>query len=292
MKKTLLAIGIVAALFSCKKDDEVTVLEATDLTGTATLAGKITHEDPTSADDKYLAGAVVTVRVTNAALYPNSNNAQGTETYSATSDANGNYSVAVTVNQEGSAVTVSYSNVNVTENDGDVHAYSKGNWNTTLYAGVRTNNNVQYDKDKLTEATNVPVETAIVRGNIKIRHYVQQTSGGTIFNLEDVILANHPVKLTYDEDPTTFVERVYTTTTDADGNYSFTIDAADDKFNLDDDFEVMIADYDATQDTIMFDNTIITGEAGVFDDRTNTGSIDGGEIENNRDLTYSFFTVD
>ena len=291
MKKTLLAIGIVAALFSCKKDEEITPLEATDLTGTATLAGKITYTNP-SGNEKYLAGATVTVMVKNAELYPNSTNAQGSKTFTGTSDANGNYSIAVTVHQEGSAVTVSYANVNVTGNDGDVYAYSSADWATTLHGGVKTNNNVLYTSSKITDASNVVVGTAIVRGQIKIRHYRQQSSGSTVFNLVDFILPNHEVKLTYDEDPSTFAERVYTTTTDADGNYSFTIDAADEKYNLDDDYEIMIVDYDATQDTIMSNGFVIDGRPGVFNERSGQGAINAGEIDNNAHLTYFIFTAD
>ena len=69
MKKTLLTIGVVAALFSCSKEDEVTVLEATDMTATTVVAGKTTYEHPTTGNMISLPGAVVTVTVNNSDLY-------------------------------------------------------------------------------------------------------------------------------------------------------------------------------------------------------------------------------
>ncbi|MBK9284137.1 MAG: hypothetical protein IPM51_07420 [Sphingobacteriaceae bacterium] len=108
MKKSLLALTLTAALFSCKKDIEQKSLEATDITGMGWVKGTLrkTIITPdggagwTSNTKVPAAGVNVSVRVNKnggTGIYPNSNQS-GVEVFNGVTDANGNYAIAVKSN--------------------------------------------------------------------------------------------------------------------------------------------------------------------------------------------------
>lgn len=299
MKKTILALSLVVAIStlfsSCSKDDEETFV-ATNMTGVTVIQGVITHEDYNSGNEIGLAGAVVTVRIPNAQLYPNSPNAQGSRTYSGTSDENGNYSVSVTSNGEGVQGTITYSPVTLTVNPvtGEQQTYSSsGQTNMTFYAGVPVSHDRFYDNSTSVDISNIVVGTAIVRGKIEIQHWVQQNSiDSEFYMLENFPLANHTVTLIYDQDPTTLVERSYEVMTDANGDYAFTVETADYDYDLDNDYTVHLPNFDSAQDSIMFNGVTLSSTPGVFLEEEESGSVQSGDIINAVDLVHNTFIAD
>ena len=134
---------------------------------------------------------------------------------------------------------------------------------------------------------------AIVRGTIEIEQWVQQGSiTNPNFALEALPLPNYRVVLTYDQDPTTLAERTYETFTDANGDYSFSIESADFDFNLDNDYRISIPDFSTTQDSIGFTGSIISSVPSVFLEESLAGSIEAGQVDNARDLLYNNFIAD
>ena len=115
MKKSLLALTLTAALFSCKKDIEQKSLEATDITGMGWVKGTLRKTIITpnggagwTSDTKVpAAGVNVSVRVNKNGtfgIYPTSNQS-GVEVFNGVTDANGNYAIAVKSNGTSNGVT-------------------------------------------------------------------------------------------------------------------------------------------------------------------------------------------
>jgi hypothetical protein len=295
MKKTLLTIGVVAALFSCSKEDEITVLEATDLTGTAVVTGTISGDNPLNGwNTAGLEGVPVSIRVDNDQLYPNNSSAQGSEVYSGTTDAEGRYSISVTVNQEGSAANVTFGNkIIIDPANGYSYTFSDDNSSSgsyTLYANQNKVIDTEYDSDSNGNANTAPVGTGEVRGKVYIEKSIEWAAG--VFKDTLYYLDNQNVTLVYDYDPTTRMPKTYTATTDANGDYSFTVDCVDNMYQFDDDYEITIPDMNATFDTIMMNGSTSTGPTGYFNDDTRNGSLDANQIINNQDLFYNNFIED
>lgn len=295
MKKTILAFGILATLFSCSKEDETEFL-VTETTGTTTVQGTITHSDYISGNEIALEGAKVTIRIENSDLYPNSPNAEGSKTYTGVSDINGNYSISVVTNGEGALARITYSPVTliVDPSTGEKETYSNNTTtNITVYSGVPVSNDRFYNGNTTVDISDIIVDTAIVRGTLEIEHWVQQNNiTSTLYTREALPLANYKVILTYDQDPTTLKERVYEVFTDANGDFSFKVESADFDYNLDNDYRISVPDYDSTQDSIQFNGSILSSTPGVFIEESRTGSIEAGDIDNGRDLFYNNFTKD
>lgn len=295
MKKIILSLSIAATLFSCSKD-ETTDFVATETTGATVIKGTVTYSDFISGNEIALAGARVTVRIDNDDLYPNSPNAEGSRTYTGVSDANGNYSVSVITNGEGTLARISYAPVTleVDPSIGEKRTYSStAISNITVYTGVIVTNNRSYGSGTSVDISNIIVDTATVRGTLEIEHWVQQDSiTSTIYSIEALPLANYKVVLTYDQDPTTLQERVYEVFTDANGDFSFDIESADFDYGLDNDYRISIPDFSTTKDSILFNGSILSSTPGVYIEESRTGSIEGGNIDNARDLLYDNFIED
>ena len=111
MRNSILAIGLVAVLFSsCKKEHENN-FEATDMTGNATLSGQIVARMVApNGSGGYMnynvpaAGVQVQVRVNNGGtngLYPDAGGAVGSKVYTGVTDTMGNYRINVLANETG-----------------------------------------------------------------------------------------------------------------------------------------------------------------------------------------------
>lgn len=296
MKKTILAFGFIATLFSCGKDDETSNFVASNTTGITVIQGTITHSDFISGNEIALQGARVSVRIDNDDLYPNSPNAEGSRTYFDISDANGNYSIPVTTNSSGALARVTYSPVTLVVDPatGEKQTYSStGTTNITVYTGVPASNDRFYNTNTNVDISNIIVDTAIVRGTLEIEHWVQQDSITSNLYLKEALpLANYKVILTYDQDPTTLQERIYEIFTDANGDFSFSVESANFDYNLDNDYRISVPDFSTTQDSILFNGSILSSTPGVFIEESRTGSIEGGSIDNARDLFYNNFIED
>jgi len=296
MNKTLFTLAIATLLFSCSKEDAVEEFQATNMTGDTVIQGKVTHSDYNSGNEIALEGATVTVRIDNDDLYPNSPNAQGSEVYTATSDADGNYSITAKTNGDGVQARITYSPVTLTVDPttGEQQTYSNtGTTTLTAYKGVPLTNDVFYGSSTSVDISNIVVETAIVRGTVEIQQWVQQDSNTSeVYFLESLPLANTTVTLVYDQDPTTLQERTYEVTSDSNGDYEFTIETCDFDYDLDNGYEVILPVFDTTQDSISFTGVVLASTPGVFAQEDLSGSVQGGSVDNSRDLLYNNFTQD
>ena len=286
MKKTLLIVGISAALFSCKKQT-TKEFEATDLTGQSTLKGNIskpvfrtggaTHNEPA-------AGVEVSVRVNNNELYPNNSNAQGAKNYYGTTDANGNYVVNPVVNQSGVNALVTVPDmvstldtvINGTRRTGFLTQFiGNGGNNLTLTSGTETNFSFTYNYTTLGgNPGNLYIGDAWITGWVTyqtVRAYTSPSGSLTTLGNYSVAAGNTPVWLTYNVDPTTGTVRTYSVTTDVAGKYTFTVTAS---ANTPGTATLKLPDYIHTMDTTVYSNASFTtittpaktGKAGFYGD--------------------------
>lgn len=316
MKKAILAIGLTAVLFSCKKREE-NDFTATDNTGSTVVSGTITKEmwtlNTNASNNSYVSsifvpaeGVNVTVRVKkygNQGLYPAVSESQRPDlydSYTATTDANGRYSVSVKTNGMGVAATIATNEFTGTKDTlvgtsvktGLLNVYSAGSSNVTLYKGV----NYDYTRNIYGNAlVNAPVSynagTAVVTGSLGINYVKKRTN----FNLDTtLILAGATVYLEYDRDPITLQKKVYTATTDAQGKYSFTVTTPNQNVsNFNQQAKLWINDRAATRDTFTVSNQRVTGAAGVYFGYDYTiGGVYSTSINNANYFIYSSFTKD
>lgn len=306
MKKSLLAIGFSVVLFSCKKD-KTTDFTATDMTGNATLSGKITKtivaQNSGSGYSTVVVpaqGVEVSVRILNSQLYPNSPSAQGSMVYNATTDANGNYNITVKANSGGSTGTITVNDFVGTRDTIIGSTVKPGPYNN--FGGTTATKTFVRGQDQtftysmvgtalVTNPNQTPnIGTAIVTGSLFIT-YIKQT-GPTTYVPSSYILPNYPVTLKMDKDPTTQQIRTYTGMTDANGIYSFTVQTTDigTPGFTNQNATVQVPDYSATQDTIKTGNVRVTGRMGVFGNTSNnvTG-VTSTEIKNQINMSYNSF---
>jgi hypothetical protein len=316
MKKAILAIGLTAVLFSCKKREE-NEFTATDNTGTTVVSGTITRDQLTIATNGTLnttatnyaipaEGVNVTVRVKkygNQGLYPAVNESQrpdGFDSYSATTDANGRYSITVKSNGLGVQAVVTTNDFVATKDTllgssvktGLLNKYTGTNsGNVMLYKGVNYDRSINLTGSPLVNSPNViNAGTAIVTGSIGVTYVKKRTN----FNLDTVVaLSGATVYLEYDRDPVTLVKKTYMATTDNAGKYTFTVATPNNSeagFNKT--AKVWLNDRAANRDTFSVANTIVTGRAGVYSSVNNTyNNVYSTVIRNAANLTYSSFTV-
>lgn len=321
MKKSFLAaIALTVLLVSCKKEKK-TEFTATDMTGNATIWGKVTKpmisQNQGNGYSTYIvpaAGVRITARVNNNSLYPNStgSNSQGSRVYETTTDANGNYSLPVLAN--GNGVTCFWeihpwqgtvdTIINGVIKTGLVSNFTGASGNTTLIKGVSWNRNHQASTSAiLTNPVPTPtVCTAIVTGSLRIQYLRQDTipaGGGTpstnyFYVPTSYTLANHPVKLMFDKDPITQATKIYYGTSNSQGIYSFTIETTD--WNAsgfwNQDASVYVEDYATTMDTVKLNGSKVMGRAGVYHQQWNYSyGIYCNEIRNAVHLNYNSFTA-
>lgn len=224
MKKSLLAIGIIAALTSClKKQDGTTEINVTDQSGTVIISGKVmsNHENTVGTDVAVATeGVAVVVSVANDELFPNSNNAQGYRTYSTTTDAEGNYSLTVTVGPEETEATITFPTrvdtlyrvtesglvaIELVEWDGDSD-------DIDLIAGVAHEENYFYYPDNISSQTG----TVTIMGQLT-KYVVGADDNGNLNDVEIEVPAEGVIVTGLVNNET------FSATSDADGNYSMVI---------------------------------------------------------------------
>jgi hypothetical protein len=301
MKKSLLALTLTAALFSCKKDIEQKSLEAKDISGQGWVKGNLTKTIITpngtggwTNNTRIPAANVnITVRVaTNGVdgIYPNSNYAS-TEVFTGSTDANGNYAIGVKSNGTGTGVLASIfvegftstqdTVINGTTKVGKWYAYLgssspagtrvwKGQttwWNPTPWSNGGGNMSLIAD---ITNPTTPNIGSAIITGSIA-HSFVRSAStnnNGTVTtspptSTDVPVPDGTKVWYTFDVDPLTLSTRVYQTTTSA-GNYTFnvtTVAAGTNGFNQNG--TVWLSDLTGTRDTVKCLTTITGTVVGV-----------------------------
>jgi len=315
MKKSLLALTLTAALFSCKKDIEQKSLEATDITGTGYVKGNLqkTVIAPNGGggwnnDTKVAAAGVnISVRVaTNGfnGIYPNSNYAS-TEVFSGTTDANGNFNIAVKTNGTTNGVNAQVfvegwqgtqdtiingvtktgrlcnyfgitANLGVFKGQSSYLNLNRWSFNVGNMSVVNDNNN----------PTSSNLGTAVVTGSVG--YTVWQSSVNVISGtvqpaaITNTYVMKSPVGTkvyaTFSNDPLTLSPKPYQATTDANGSYIFnfaTVNAGTPGFGQS--ASIWVSDLQATRDTMKITSVytgttfvststaIATGRAGVYD---------------------------
>jgi hypothetical protein len=315
MKKSLLALSLTALLFSCKKET-TTDFTATDVTGTTTVKGTCTKNIITpngfggwqNNSRVPAAGVLVQIKVNKNNLYPNSI-AQGADVYSATTDANGNWSMNVKSNATGVTAYMTIAGFNST-----LDTLINGVTKTGLYAnyfGTTSSFNCfmgttfewgtyGFNASNLSSnPNNIMIGSASISGSVSANHILSTTTGtnpAVISTTNMAVPAGITVYMSIDKDPTLLATKNYTTTTDANGRYSFnfpTVASGTSGFNQN--ATIWVADYATTRDTVRVVNgnnaPTITGRAGVFGNvSTNQNGVYNNEIRNATNMNYNSFT--
>jgi hypothetical protein len=276
--------ALALALVSCKKDksEEFT---ATDVTGTSVVSGHVSKPlvtsdgagGWTSGSARTNAQAVkISITVNRSALYPNSN-AQGADVYSATTDANGNYSIPVKSNATGVPALITIEGFNGTIDTMQVNGQVKTGpaaifTGTTQTRTLVMGQNVRVDHDFSHQLVNgnpnnLQTGNATVTGSVSMS-LVRETTTGTVINHSSVnvpVSAGHKVYLSLSNDPGTMATRVYETTTDANGYYTFNVTTVGPgNTGFPQSAIVWVNDYAATRDTLRGTNTRVPGLPGVY----------------------------
>lgn len=322
MKKTLLALSLTVLFFSCKKDEK-TEFTATDVTGTTVVRGSVSKPiiTPTVVSGNTtwtntaripVANVVVQIKVNKNQLYPASI-AQGADVYSGVTDANGNYAITVKTNAQG--VNANWTIVGFTgTQDTVVNGVTKpGLWanyfgttaNVTLIMGQDYNaGHYNFNATNMTSNPNtIIVGSAIVSGSVGLQHFLKARTTGTAAsvafgNTITPIPAGTTVYMTLDKDPTTLATKWYTTTTDANGRYTFTfptVNSGTAGFNQN--ATIWVADFAGNKDSIETINggagSIIPGssKAGIFgNSSTNQNALYSNENRNATHISLTGFT--
>lgn len=300
MKKSLLALSLTTLVFaSCKKDIDQKSITTNETVGTGYVKGNLTKTIITPAGPNNwnnnttvgAAGVNIAVRVAkNGAngLYPNSS-IQGTDVYTGTTDANGNFNIAVKSNGRNGGVSADVmvegwqatmdTVVNGVTKTGRLSNYFGAEQTVQVYVGQSTfvnfntwsmgNGNVTIVNDVNNPGT-INQGTATITGSVNISHVRQMVTvvSGTpgapvISNTQVPAPAGTKVYCTFNSDPTTFSTKVYQTTLDANAGYSFniaTVAMGTPGFNQN--ATVWVADFAATRDTVKV-TTTMTGTVFV-----------------------------
>jgi hypothetical protein len=326
MKKSLFALSIVALFFSSCKKDETTEFTATDVTGTSTLKGYATKNIVVrnssntgwTAATMPASGAVVQVKVNkggNGGLYPNGSTNLGADVYSATTDANGYYSISFKSNSQG--VTAWYTFVGFTgTHDTLVNNTTKTGpagyyWGDTdtwgsLVMGQTYEQNYDYGSPSITNGNpnNIDIGQATVTGTIGMQLVLKTAPDATtapVFGTTVVpVPAGITVYMSLNKDPYLLANKVYTTTTNANGAYTFSNFAtvASGTSNFSQNANIWVADYVAVQDTHIVINNVITAAAkagvpGVYNNSsTNQNALYNNEFRNSANFNFAGFTND
>ncbi len=290
MKKSILILAFIGVLVSCKKEEVAEEFKATDLTGTTTIKGMVTKPQSTGSNVPAV-GVSISVKVNNADLYPNSPTATGSQVYTGTTDANGYYNISVkTLGGAGISALVTINNIVSTYDpiNGTQAIFDGTSATFTLISGVTKDYN--YTMTSTTIGSPVTTGTAVVTGTLKVMHYEEAPAG--VYTLKAYNLANHAVQLDFDKDPTTQLVKTYSGTTDASGNFSFTVSTTA-AAGYNNTAKLYVIDYSATQDTFKIGGSRVTGKAGYFGNtfmNVPGGAINPTEIRNGNTITYSAFS--
>ncbi len=321
MKKSLLVLSITLALFSCKKKEKESDFSATDVTGNSVVKGNVNKNVITpngsggwqNTNRVNMSGIVVTVKVNKGGangLYPNST-ANGADVYSATTDANGNYAINVKSNASGVQAIITIDGFTGTQDtiiNGNNHpglyaTYVGTSTTKTLFMGQNTTFDWNFTATNVSSnPNNFNVGTAIITGSISV-NYVRKVITGTVIAMSTTnvaVPANTPVYLSFDKDPTILAPKMYQTTTDAAGNYTFnvtTVASSQPGFNQD--ATIWINDWATSRDTMNYNGSTTpasflnktNGVSGVYQKVTiTTNGVYNTEIRNATNTGYNAFT--
>lgn len=317
MKKTLLALSITLALFSCKKKESTSDFSATDVTGTSVVKGNVNKNVITpngsggwiNTNRVNMAGVVVTIKVNKGGatgLYPNST-ANGADVYSAVTDANGNYAISVKSNATGVSALITIDGftgtqdtiINGVTKTGLYATYAGTSVTRNLFMGANTTFDHNYTATNVSSnPNNISIGGAIVTGSISMNLVRKQTTGTvvTMSSTNIAVPANTTVYLSFDKDPTLLTTKVYQTTTNAAGVYTFnlsTVAVGTSGFNQD--ATIWVADYATSRDTANYNGVnfinITPGLPGVYNKVTTTqNGVYNTEIRNAVNMNYNAFT--
>lgn len=296
MKNTFLLIGLTAVLFSCKKKEDNT-FEATDMTGSTVVEGTATKQ--IGGNTTPISGAVVTVKIKNSGtggLYPGSS-AVGSEVYSGTTDAMGRYAINVKTNGTGVSSEITFkgfSAKNDTAAAAIVYDYPTTVYTPTLYKGVNLTQNHTYMGTALVTPSNQGVGTATVSGMLYKPTWVHAAATGAATYSLTYPAANRMVYLEYDKDPMTLTKKIYSTTTDANGRYSFVVNTPNMGIaGFANAAKIYTTDWATTNDTVKFTGGVNTGKPGVYPGGTmNTTGVYSTVIKNAQNFGYMTFIND
>lgn len=296
MKNTFLLIGLTAVLFSCKKKED-NEFSATDMTGSTVVEGTATKQ--IGGNTTPLSGAVVTVKIKNGGtggLYPGSATV-GSEVYSATTDANGRYSISVKTNGTGVSSEITFKGFSAksdTAMSAITYDYPTTMYTPTLYKGVNVTQNHTYAGTPLVTPSNQGMGTAMVTGMLYKPTWVHAAATGAATYSLTYPAANRMVYLEYDKDPMTLTKKIYSTTTDASGRYSFTINTPNmGVAGFANSARIYTADWATTNDTVKFSGGVNVGRSGVYPGGTMTANgVYSTVIKNAQNFGYMTFVND
>jgi hypothetical protein len=287
MKTTyiLSAMGLFVIMMACKKDDPKT-FTPTDTTGTTVVKGNVnknvvTPDGSGGWTDASTArvpaqGVHISITVNKSSLYPNSS-AQGADVYSATTDANGNYSIPVKSNATGVTAMITIEGftgtldtlVNGQTRAGLSAVFQGTNLTTTLVMGQTQEVDHSFDSRNVSSNPNsIQAGNATVTGSVSVS-LIKETkldSVTTVYGSVNVpVEQGHKIYLKLDKDPISQTQKVYETTTDAKGYYTFTLSTvAPGTSGFNQTGTIWINDFASTRDTLKANNTRILGKPGVF----------------------------
>ena len=277
--KFITIITACAVMVACKKKEDPAPFSPTNVTGTTTVKGNVNKNVITpdgsggwtngSTARIPAQGVVVSITVSKSSLYPNSN-AQGADVYTATTDANGNFSIPVKSNANGVAASITIEGftgtldtlVNGQTKTGLSAVFEGTNMNRTLVMGQTAQVDYSFDSRNVASNPNsLQTGTATITGSVSVS-LVEQNSGNPI---NVAAPAGHKVYLRLSNDPATGSPKTYETTTDAQGVYRFDVaTVAMNTPGFSQNAQIWINDFATTRDTLKSDNTRITGRAGVY----------------------------
>lgn len=343
MKKSLLALTLTAALFSCKKEIEQKSLSSEDISGDGWVKGNLqkTVITPVAGGAGWTntvkvpaAGVNITIRVaTNGAngIYPNSSYAS-TQVFTGTTDANGNYAIAVKSSGTGAGVAAAVSVegfvgtqdtiINGVTKTGRTCQYIGQSSNVTVWKGQTTwyspntwsfaNNNMNVVVD-IQNPNAVNIGTAVVTGSVS-KSFIRwlttiqtatPTSTVSAQSNTNVPVSGGRVYLTLDVDPLTLSTKVYQTTTDAAGQYTFNVSTVNPGTpGYTQNSTVWVSDMVGTRDTVKVTVTMngtatisnvtatpfTTGQAGVYSGNTLNqaqNALFSNEVRNAVNINYN-----
>ncbi len=325
MKKSILAFSFILSvsaglMLSCKKKKDDTSFTQTDVTGTTVVKGNvnknvISHNGNgnwTNTNRVNMAGVTVTIKINKGGsqgLYPNSPSSSGASVYSGVTDASGNYAITVKANANGVSAQITIDGFTGTQ-DTVINGVTKTGL-YAIYAGMNTTRTLYMGQtvtvDHNFTATNVSSNPnnfitgmATITGSINM-NMIRKNITGTVIALSTTnvaVPANTTVYLSFDKDPALLTSKVYQTTTDAAGRYTFTVTTVPvNTPGFNQDATIWVADYAATRDTLNYNganNTFLNttpGPLGVFrSNPTFQSGVYSTDIRNATHLTYSMFT--
>lgn len=340
MKKSLIALSLTALVFaSCKKETTPAAFTPTDMTGTGWVKGNTSKNIVTPGAGTGLwistgrvpaAGVNVTVRVPKSGgvgvgLYPNSTS-QGSDVYTGTTDAQGNYAISVKTNGSGVQAQITIDGFTGTL-DTLINGVKKtglyGNFvgtgptNRSVWTGQTSWLDYQFNASNLTTNPNsIQLGSAQVTGSVSRSLYTQSTTANsqTVGPVPSTVMivptntavAGITVYLDFNMDPLNLVTKSYQTTTDATGNYIFSNITTVPQSLAGAGFPsqtgtIWVADHATTRDTVKLLSTyngtaqvgvtstvITTGKPGIYNSQTNIqAGLYNNEIRNATNLNFS-----